>query len=85
MVVDKIEHVVGSFGPSVGSEPYLSRLPTEESPSGVLVRAGTYLVRSRVIDDDQEIYAGTAATTVRRTWDGADRLLRLAHRLPVGL
>ena len=41
------------------SEPYVKNFPTEESPSGMVARSGTYNVRSRVIDDDKEVYAGS--------------------------
>ena len=40
------------------SDPYVKNFPTEESPSGMVARSGTYNVRSRVIDDDKEVYAG---------------------------
>lgn len=48
--------MLGSYGPS--NEPYIKNFDPEESPSGVLARSGTYNVRSRVIDDDGEVYAG---------------------------
>ncbi|KAL5488267.1 RDI1 [Sanghuangporus weigelae] len=53
--VDKMEQMLGSYGPS--PEPYTKNFPTEESPSGMVARSGTYNVRSRVIDDDKEVYA----------------------------
>lgn len=56
-VVDKLEQMLGSYGPQ--PEPYVKNFPTEESPSGMIARSGTYHVRSRVIDDDKEVYAGT--------------------------
>lgn len=71
--VDKLEEMLGSYGPSptgkhrvtvralqtlvVGS-PYVKDFGSEEAPSGVLARSGTYTVRSRVVDDDGEVYAG---------------------------
>ncbi|EJD00941.1 E set domain-containing protein [Fomitiporia mediterranea MF3/22] len=53
--VDKLEQMLGSYGPS--AEAYTKNFPTEESPSGMLARSGTYAVRSRVTDDDKEVYA----------------------------
>jgi len=53
--VDKMEQMIGSYGPQ--AEPYSKAFPTEESPSGMIARSGSYLVRSRVIDDDGHIYA----------------------------
>ena len=50
--------MLGSYGPSVSGEPYIKNFDPEESPSGMLARSGTYNVRSRVIDDDGEVYAG---------------------------
>jgi len=50
--------MLGSYGPSTG-EPYIKNFDPEESPSGVLARSGAYNVRSRVLDDDGEVYAGS--------------------------
>ncbi|KAI5116544.1 hypothetical protein M0805_004327 [Coniferiporia weirii] len=55
--VDKLEQMLGSYGPSQGGEPYVKNFPTEESPSGMVARSGTYSVKSRVVDDDKEVYA----------------------------
>jgi len=57
MKVDKLESMIGSYGPSTTPEPYTKTFVSEESPSGMLARSGTYNVRSRVIDDDGEVYA----------------------------
>lgn len=54
MTVDKLESMIGSYGPS--PEPVRKRFVAEESPSGMLARSGSYAVRSRVIDDDKHIY-----------------------------
>ncbi|KAH7103049.1 E set domain-containing protein [Auriculariales sp. MPI-PUGE-AT-0066] len=53
--VDKLEQMLGSYGPK--PEPYTKIFDPEESPSGVLARSGTYIVKSRVADDDGEVYA----------------------------
>lgn len=53
--VDKLEEMIGSFGPR--GEPYTKRFATEEAPSGMLARSGLYTVRSRVLDDDGNVYA----------------------------
>jgi len=55
--VDKLEQMLGSYGPSPTGEPYIKNFDPEESPSGVLARSGSYNVRSRVVDDDKEVYA----------------------------
>ncbi|GAA6041156.1 hypothetical protein JCM8097_004143 [Rhodosporidiobolus ruineniae] len=54
LTVDKLEQMVGSYGPS--ADPVVKRFVTEEAPSGMLARSGTYTVRSRVIDDDKTVY-----------------------------
>ncbi|KAF8826595.1 hypothetical protein HHX47_DHR5000133 [Lentinula edodes] len=55
--VDKMEQMLGSYGPSPNSEPYVKNFDPEESPSGMIARSGTYNVKSRVVDDDGEVYA----------------------------
>ncbi|PIL37287.1 hypothetical protein GSI_00980 [Ganoderma sinense ZZ0214-1] len=55
--VDKMEQMLGSYGPHPKGEPYSKDFDTEESPSGMMARTGTYNVRSRVFDDDGEVYA----------------------------
>ncbi|TDL29241.1 rho GDP-dissociation inhibitor [Rickenella mellea] len=55
--VDKMEQMLGSYGPSPDGQPYTKNFDPEESPSGMLARSGTYQVRSRVIDDDGEVYS----------------------------
>jgi len=47
--VDKMEEMVGSYGPS--ADLYTKKFPLEEAPAGMLAR-GTYKVKSRFIDDD---------------------------------
>ena len=56
--MDKLEQMLGSYGPSPDGKPYTKVFDPEESPSGMLARSGTYAVRSRVLDDDGEVYAG---------------------------
>ncbi|THG95505.1 hypothetical protein EW026_g6164 [Hermanssonia centrifuga] len=60
--VDKMEQMLGSYGPTPTGEPHVKNFPEEESPSGLLARSGTYNVRSRVVDDDGEIYAAWSIT-----------------------
>jgi len=55
--VDKVEQMLGSYGPAKDGKPHVCNFPTEESPSGMIARSGTYLVRSRVVDDDNEVFA----------------------------
>jgi len=56
--VDKLEQMLGSYRFNPTGEPYVKNFDPEESPSGFLARSGMYHVRSRVVDDDGEIYAG---------------------------
>ncbi|KAG2369946.1 immunoglobulin E-set [Suillus spraguei] len=55
--VDKLEQMLGSYGPHPQGESYTKNFDVEESPSGMVARTGSYQVRSRVIDDDGEVYA----------------------------
>ena len=48
--------MLGSYSPR--EEPYTKDFDSEESPSGILARSGTYEVQSRVVDDDNEVYLG---------------------------
>jgi Rho GDP-dissociation inhibitor len=50
-----MEQMIGSYGPS--KEPHTKRFATEEAPSGLMARSGNNTVRSRVIDDDGQVYA----------------------------
>ena len=56
--MDKLEQMLGSYAPHPEGEAYTKQFEPDESPSGMIARSGTYNVRSRVIDDDGEIYAG---------------------------
>ncbi|KAG6837970.1 hypothetical protein H0H93_008364 [Arthromyces matolae] len=55
-ILDKFERMIGSYGPQ--EQPYTTNFDSEESPSGVFARSGSYHVTSRVTDDDKEVYAG---------------------------
>ncbi|CAL1701469.1 unnamed protein product [Somion occarium] len=55
--MDKMEQMLGSYGPHPQGEAYTKNFEPEESPSGMLARSGTYNVRSRVVDDDGQVYA----------------------------
>ncbi|KAJ7781388.1 immunoglobulin E-set [Mycena metata] len=55
--VDKLEQMLGSYGPHPKGEPYIKNFDTDHSPSGMIARSGTYNVKSRVVDDDGEVYA----------------------------
>ena len=59
--VDKLEQMLGSYGPR--QEPYSKDFDPDESPSGLLARSGSYNVKSRVVDDDGEVYAGMCSPT----------------------
>lgn len=58
--------MLGSYGPHPKGEAYAKNFDPEESPSGILVRTGAFNVRSRVIDDDGEVYAGTSPDSCKR-------------------
>ncbi|KAK4688816.1 Rho GDP-dissociation inhibitor, partial [Tremellales sp. Uapishka_1] len=52
--VDKTEAMLGSYGPQ--DAVYTKVFASEESPSGLLARSGSYVVRSRVVDDDNHVW-----------------------------
>nr|ODN91679.1 rho GDP-dissociation inhibitor [Cryptococcus depauperatus CBS 7855] len=54
ITVDKTDVMLGSYGPQ--PEPYTKIFASEESPSGMLARSGSYIVRSRVVDDDNHVW-----------------------------
>lgn len=58
-----MEQMLGSYGVNPNGQPYVKNFEPEESPSGMLARSGTYSVRSRVVDDDGEVFAGTPLVT----------------------
>jgi len=67
--VDGLEQMLGSYAPSPDGSPYTKDFEPEESPSGMLARSGTYHVRSRVLDDDKEIYVDFSwAFTLAKEW-----------------
>ncbi|MDV5145428.1 hypothetical protein R1T08_14705 [Streptomyces sp. SBC-4] len=53
--VDKLEQMLGSYGPS--ADPYTKRSEPEEAPTGVVARAGSYVVSSRFSDYGGTVYA----------------------------
>jgi len=55
--VDKLEQMLGSYAPEPNGVPYTKNFPEDESPSGMVARTGTYNVKSRVLDDDNNVYA----------------------------
>ncbi|KAK4047957.1 rho GDP dissociation inhibitor [Microbotryomycetes sp. JL221] len=67
ITVDKLESMIGSFGPS--AEPTTKRFVSEEAPSGMLARSGSYTVRSRVVDDDKTVYVDFEwSFTLKKDW-----------------
>ena len=70
--------MLGSYGPHPNGEAYAKNFESDESPSGMLARSGSYNVRSRVVDDDGEVFAGTCiAFHLDRLNGGAHGLVRL--------
>jgi len=55
MKVDKLESMIGSYGPS--ADLLKKEFISEDAPTGMLARSGTFSVRSRVVDDDGHIHA----------------------------
>ncbi|KAG8691666.1 hypothetical protein FRC11_013277 [Ceratobasidium sp. 423] len=55
ITVDKVDHMIGSFGPK--AEEQSAIFLTEESPSGWAARSRTYHVKSRITDDDGHTHA----------------------------
>lgn len=60
-----MEQMLGSY--SAQPDPFIKNFEPEESPSGMIARSGTYNVRSRVVDDDGEVYAGAFSSYTLRT------------------
>jgi len=54
--LDKMEQMLGAYAPSPDGSPFTKKFPEEESPSGIIARSGTYNARSRVVDDDGQVY-----------------------------
>jgi Rho GDP-dissociation inhibitor len=52
--------MLGSYGPSLDGKPYIKNFDPDESPSGMLAHSGTYNVKSWVVNDDSEVYAGAS-------------------------
>ena len=70
--------MLGSYGPHPNGEAYAKNFESDESPSGMLARSGSYNVRSRVVDDDGEVFAGTCVVfRLDRLIGGADGIVRL--------
>ena len=53
-----MEQMLGSY--AAGDAVIQKDFPEEESPSGMIARSGKYEVKSRVVDDDKNVYAGTS-------------------------
>jgi len=53
--VDKLESMIGSYGPT--TDLLKKQFISEDAPSGMLARSGTFSVKSRVVDDDNHIHA----------------------------
>ena len=75
--VDKLEQMLGSYGPHPKGEAYTKNFDPEESPSGALARMGSFNVRSRVVDDDGGVYAGMSPDSRKYAQDLTCRMGRL--------
>ncbi|CAF3424568.1 unnamed protein product [Rotaria socialis] len=54
ITVDKSKYMIGSKAPNSELQSYVTEI--EQAPSGMLSR-GTFLVKSKIIDDDKNIFA----------------------------
>lgn len=64
---DKVSYMVGSYGPRVDEQEFLS--PVQEAPSGLMSR-GQYEVQSRLVDDDKNVYLTWDWTVdIKKDWD----------------
>lgn len=65
---DKLESMIGSFGPSDSINT--KKVTEAEAPDGMLARSGTYNVRSRVVDDDNQVHIDFSwSFKLGKTWD----------------
>ncbi|KAI8867134.1 E set domain-containing protein [Ramicandelaber brevisporus] len=64
--VDKIEEVVGSYGPN--PQPYTKEFVIEEAPSGFIAR-GKYEITSKFVDDDNKTHLKwTWTLEIKKDW-----------------
>ncbi|KAF8299930.1 E set domain-containing protein [Clavulina sp. PMI_390] len=71
--LDKLEAMIGSYGPNPDGKPNVRSFHTEDSPSGMIARTGTYNVRSKFIDDDGQVYADFGwSFKLDKNWKSAD-------------
>eukprot|EP00048_Salpingoeca_helianthica_P014330 m.221156 g.221156 ORF g.221156 m.221156 type:complete len:190 (-) comp15731_c0_seq1:107-676(-) len=65
--VDKSNYMLGSYGPKAESQSAMT--PLEEAPSGMLAR-GTYIVKSKFVDDDNETHlAWEWSFVLKKDWE----------------
>jgi len=65
--VDKVEEMIGSYGPS--AESYEKKFIPEEAPSGFMAR-GSYSVKSRFTDDDGFVHMEWDwGFDIKKDWD----------------
>lgn len=65
--VSKATHMVGSYGPKAEEHEFVS--PVDEAPKGMMLR-GHYVVHSRFIDDDKNVYLEWEWTLdIKKDWD----------------
>jgi len=66
-LVDKSEEMIGSYAPS--PEPHEKKFQVEQAPSGMMAR-GKYEVKSRFLDDDQNVYLEWSWNfEIKKDWD----------------
>ncbi|KAL1320344.1 hypothetical protein AAHE18_14G050900 [Arachis hypogaea] len=64
--VDSTKEMIGTFSPQ--TEPYTHEMPEETTPSGIFAR-GTYVAKSKFVDDDNICYLEINYTfDIRKDW-----------------
>lgn len=65
--VDKVSHMVGSYGPRAEEHEFVS--PSDEAPKGMMSR-GLYEIKSCLVDDDKNVYLSWDWNLkVQKDWD----------------
>ncbi|CAN4106684.1 unnamed protein product [Withania somnifera] len=66
MKVDSMKEMIGAFSPQ--AEPYTHEMPEETTPSGIFAR-GSYVARTKFLDDDNKCYLEINYTfDIKKEW-----------------
>lgn len=55
--VDKMEEMIGSYGPQAAVPYFVKDFDPATAPSGLIARSGQFSMRSRILDDDGKVHA----------------------------